>query len=249
MHGEEIIYQCHGIQFKGYLAYDMSYEGKRPAVIVAHGWTGQGEFTRKKAEALAELGYIGFAIDMYGDAKTAANQQESEALMSPLFMDRKLLQERILAAYETVSKFRLTDSNKIGAIGFCFGGLVVVELYRSGAPVSGVVSFHGVLVDSLFGFQAKKVPLAPKISGSLLVLHGYKDPLTPQDDLLKFEAEMNEAGVDWQLLTYGQACHAFTNPKAKAPDLGRAYDPLTDHRSWQSMRLFFKEVFHSLSAD
>lgn len=236
MKKEIVTYEASGIKLKGYLVYDESIREKRPAVIVAHAWRGQDDFARKKAEELARLGYIGFAADLYGDGISVNTNEEAEALMKPLFADRKTLQERILAAFNFISNYEGTDKDRIGTIGFCFGGLTAIELFRSGAPVRGVVSFHGLLG----GFT---LPIENNIKGSLLVLHGYNDPLVSQNEITDFQKEMDKAGVDWEMNIYSKTSHAFTNPEANDTKLGLIYNATSAHRSWQSMQQFFKEIF------
>jgi dienelactone hydrolase len=238
----EIIYRIDSEVFKGYLALpDIAKQNPAPAVLIAHAWMGRDDFACEKARALAELGYIAFAADMYGQGKVVDNPEQAGALMMPLFENRSLLQKRIRAAFDVLSNRPEVDKTKIGAIGFCFGGMTVVELLRSGAPVKGVVSFHGVLADELHDHKAKTVPIAKDIQGALLVLHGYKDPLVSNDDLQKLEKEMSNANVDWQVHIYGTAKHAFTNPQAKDPKSGLYFDSKANDRSWHSMKYFLKE--------
>lgn len=220
---------------QGYCVFDENNTNQRPAVLVAHDWSGQNNFACQKAEKLAELGYVGFALDMYGDGKQGKTNEEKSALMQPLMRDRTLLQRRMLAAFDAVKKIDPVNPSKIGAIGFCFGGLCVLDLARSGADVTGVVSFHGLLH-------------APEnashlIKAKILALHGYADPMAPPDLLLKFASEMTHAKADWQIHAYGNTLHAFTNPDANDPTFGTVYDAKANHRSWIAMKNFFDEVF------
>lgn len=220
----------------GYYTFDDAFSGKRPAVLVAHDWSGCNDFSRKKAEKLAELGYVGFSIDMYGDGKIGDTKEEKTALIQPLLDDRALLARRINSAVEKVKTLDFVDSSRIGAIGFCFGGLCVLDLARSGANVSGVVSFHGLLFPpqhSLFS----------SIKAKILALHGHDDPMVPVEQVNAFETEMTNAHVDWQLHIYGQTMHAFTNPIANDPDFGTVYNSIADSRSWIAMKNFFLEIF------
>lgn len=216
---------------------------KRPAIIVAHAWMGQDSFARHKAEALAELGYIAFAADLYGEGKTASNPQEAQSLMTPLFQNRSLLQKRIKRAFEVVQAHPGVDTSRIGAIGFCFGGLTVIELLRSGVDVKAVVSFHGVLGNQMGTIRANPVPIANNIKGSLLILHGYEDPLVSQDDIQNTQKELNQAGVDWQMNIFGHTSHAFTNPDAHDKEHGLNYQPISAERAWWAMMHFFSESF------
>ncbi len=240
---EIINYHINGTSLKGHLIFDANDSKIRPAVIVAPHWRGCDAFTLQKATELSRLGYIVFAADVYGDGKTATTDEESAALMEPLFLDRKLLQKRIGAAFDYLSKHPLVDSTRIGAIGFCFGGLTVIELLRSGKPIAGAVSFHGVLGDKKGSLRATPGRLHENIKGSLLVLHGADDPLVTKDDILQLEKEMSDKGVDWQIHIYGNTKHAFMNENANDASKGLVYNPRTAKRAWQSMINFFNEIF------
>jgi dienelactone hydrolase len=243
MKSETLIYKSKGCTSKGFLTYDDAIEGKRPAVIIAHAWRGQDDFARQKALELTKLGFVAFAADLYGDGKTATTNEEAASLMQPLFINRRVLQERLIAAFEVVKNHPLVDDTKIGAIGFCFGGLSVIELLRSGVSIKGVVSFHGVLGDQMGNIQAIPGKRHKKINGSLLVLHGNDDPLVTIDDIVNLEAEMTENGADWQITIYGNTKHAFMNEEMQAPEHGLVYNPKTAKRAWQSMINFFNEIF------
>lgn len=242
MHQETIIYQSGKTKLKGYIAHDDKSSGKRPAVIIAHAWRGQDSFVREKADELAKLGYVGFAADVFGDGKTATNDDEATQLMMPLFLDRQLLRDRIVAAYNMIKKHPTVDPKRIGAIGFCFGGLTAIELFRSGVDLRAVVSFHGLLGSGKGEAKAKTVPIAKNITGSILVLHGYDDPLVSREDIAHFQNEMTTHGIDWQMHIYGQTVHAFTNPQAHDQAHGLVYNARAAKRAWQSMRNFFEEV-------
>ncbi|TAK78238.1 MAG: dienelactone hydrolase family protein [Gammaproteobacteria bacterium] len=232
---QKIEYHDGDVTLEGFYAYDATIKGKRPAVLVAHDWSGKNEFACHKAEKLAELGYVGFALDMYGKGKTGNTKEEKIALMQPLMSDRAKLQKRIIAALDAVKKLESVDAEHIGAIGFCFGGLCVLDLARSGANVKGVVSFHGLL-------HAPEGIASHPIKASILALHGYDDPMVTAEHVMAFGNEMTQAKVDWQLDMYGNAMHAFTNPQANDPGFGTVYNKKADERSWIAMRAFFKEV-------
>lgn len=237
MQTRKIEYSEGDTKLEGYVAYDENFSGKRPAIIVAHDWSGRNEFACKKAEKLAELGYIGFALDVFGKGIIGKTVEEKSALIKPLLDDRALLRKRILAAFDTVKKLENIDTSRIGAIGFCFGGLCVLDLVRSGADVRGVVSFHGILIPP--------PPNLPKatIKAKVLALHGYDDPMVPPAQVDAFAKEMTAAKVDWQIYIYGNAMHAFANPAAHDPKLGTVYNNLADKRSWIAMKDFFTEIF------
>ncbi len=238
MNEKTIPYQAKGVQSEGFLVYNDQVRTPCPGVIVAHAWRGQDDFARNKARELAKLGYIGFAADIFGNRKTASNDEEADALIKPFVVDRKLLQSRMIAAYETLINQAGVDQSRIGAIGFCFGGLSVIELLRSGTPVKSVVSFHGVLGNT----GAKTVPIAKNIKGSILMLHGYEDPLVPINDVLNIQKEFNDAGIDWQMDIYGHTSHAFTNPQAHDTKKGLIYNEKINKRAWLAMKNFFEET-------
>lgn len=236
MHTETIEYAVGNAELEGYLAYDPTKPGKRPGVLVAHAWRGRDDFVAEKAEALAELGYVGFAADVYGRGLSGDTDEKALALMQPLLDDRSVLRARIGAAVHTLAEHDMVDPHHLGAIGFCFGGLTVLELARSGAAVRGVVSFHGLLGNP-------NPQDAKNIRCKVLALHGNDDPLAPPEDVDAFGKEMTQAGVDWQMIVYGNSMHAFTNPSADDPANGLQYNADADRRSWQAMRAFFDEIF------
>lgn len=238
-----ISYSCDNVNLKGFLYHHPKILGKRPGIIVAHAWRGIDAYDKNKAKQLAELGYVVLAADVYGFEKPAQNDQEAFERMLPLFLDRALLQKRITAAYEVLKKQKHVDAERIGAIGFCFGGLTAIELLRSGTPIRGAVSFHGVLGDKIAEHKAKTVPIAKEIKGSLLVLHGHDDPLVSSADIAAFQKEMTDHCVDWQMHVYGHTSHAFTNQEALESDSGLMYNERADLRSWRSMQNFFSEIF------
>ena len=231
----KIEYFHDGTRLEGFFAWDADAVQPLPAVLVSHAWAGRDEFACGKALALAELGYAGFALDMYGDGIVGSGPEENGKLMAPFMADRTLLQGRQLAALETVRKQPEVRTASVAAIGFCFGGLCVLDLARSGADLQGVVSFHGLLAPP---GNTKGV----QINAKVLVLHGHEDPMAPPEQVLALEQELSAAGADWQVHVYGGTLHAFTNPRANEPDAGKLYREIADARSWQSMRNFLEEV-------
>ena len=225
-----------GTLLQAFFAYDDSFEERRPAVLISHAWGGRDEFVNDKAKQLAELGYVAFALDMYGQGVVGANPEENAALMQPFMEDRQLLQRRIHAALYAVTLLPWVDDSKIAAIGFCFGGLCVLDLARMGADVKAVVSFHGLLT---LPEESGDKPVIAKV----LALHGHDDPMATEEQLKAFTIEMTDLNVDWQLHSYGNTVHAFTNPKANDPVFGTVYNAIADKRAWQSMKNFLEEVF------
>lgn len=224
-----------GLRLEGFLAWDDARSGPLPAVLVSHAWVGRDEFACGKARALAELGYAGFALDMYGDAKLGNGPEECGQLMAPFLADRPMLQARVAAALEAVRALPETDGDRVAAIGFCFGGLCVLDLARTGADLRGVASFHGLLIPP-------GNTQGTKIRAKTLVMHGYDDPMVPPEQVLALADELTQAGADWQIHAYGGTVHAFTNPKANDPGFGTVYQASADRRSWQSLGNFLAEV-------
>jgi dienelactone hydrolase len=223
-------------RLEGFFAYDNSSSERLPAVLISHAWGGRDDFVMQKAEQLAEMGYFAFALDMYGEGKTGSTEQEKIALMQPFMDDRAILQQRINAALYAVTSLPWVNDQQIAAIGFCFGGLCVLDLARSGANIKGVVSFHGLLNKPDFVTDNT-------ISAKVLALHGYDDPMNPPTILTEFFDEMTHLKVDWQLHNYGNTQHAFSNPLANDPKLGLIYNSVAEQRAWLSMQNFLSEIF------
>ncbi|MEQ1529993.1 MAG: dienelactone hydrolase family protein [Methylococcales bacterium] len=224
------------VLLEAFFAFDDAITKRRPAVLINHTWAGRDEFVAGKAKKLAELGYVGFAVDMYGKGILGSGPEENAKLMQPFMADRAMLQKRMQAALAAVKLMPWVDDSKIAAIGFCFGGLCVLDLARTGADLKGVVSFHGLLAPA---DNIKDTPIKAKI----LAMHGHDDPLGPVAQAVAFEDEMTKAGADWQLLTFGHTMHAFTNPVANDPGRGMLYNSVADRRSWLAMQNFLAEIF------
>lgn len=236
MQTQYVDYKDGDVVCEAYVANDDSKKGKKPAVLVSHAWGGQGDFERNKAEKLAELGYVGIALDNYGKGKRGTTMEENGKLMQPFVDDRAMLKKRLLAALTFAQSLDSVDKDKIGAIGFCFGGLCVLDLARSAAAgVKGVVSFHGLFTPPGLGKQEK-------ISAKALILHGFDDPMAKPDSMIALGKELSEAGCDWQVHAYGNTMHAFTNPEANMPENGILYNASADKRSWVSMKEFLAEA-------
>ncbi len=229
---------AHGdVKLHGWLAADESSKEKRPGVLVVPEWWGLGEHAKESANRLAKMGYVALAVDMYGEGKTTNDPKVAGGWAGALKGDRKLMRARVTAALDELRKHPLVDPSRIAAIGYCFGGTTVLELARSGAPVVGVVSFHGAL-DTPDAKDAKN------IKGKILVCHGADDGFVPDKDVAAFADEMRQANVDWQMISYGGAVHSFTNPEADKHGIkGIAYNAAADRRSWEAMKQFFAEVF------
>ena len=233
MKTEEITYQYEGKNYIGFVAYPE--KELAPLVLIAPSWAGRDLFVEEKAKELAKIGYVAMAVDMYGDGKVGSSTEENQSLMTPLVENRDHLKGVINEALTKGKSLKGVDANNVAAIGYCFGGLVVLDLARSGTEVNGVVSFHGLLMGSEIA--------EPGISSKILVLHGERDPMVPLEMVDEFQKEMTNANADWQLHSYGNTYHAFTNPEANDPSLGTQFNKDSNNRSWQSMNNFFEEIF------
>jgi dienelactone hydrolase len=214
-------YEDAGVVLEGLIAWDDAVEEPRPGILVSHAWAGRGEFEDQKARQLAELGYVGFALDLYGKGKRGSSTEENAALMQPFLDDRGMLQKRLLGSLNTMRTQPEVDPAKAAAIGFCFGGLCVLDIARTGEDLAGVVSFHG-----LFGSPGNTA--GQQITAKVLAL---------------LAEELTSAGADWQLHAYGNTMHAFTNPDANDPGFGTVYSKQADNRSWAAMCNFLAELF------
>ena len=234
---ETVDYKQGDTTLEGFLAYDDSISGKRPGVLIVHQWQGITDYEKMRAKMLAEMGYVAFCADIYGKGIRPHTIQEAGALAGKFRSDRKLLRARVNAGLDELKENKLVDPNRIAAIGYCFGGTTVLELARSGAKLNGVVSFHGSL-DSPNPADGRNIKC------KILVLAGADDPFQKPDDLAAFEQEMKDSEVDWQIVFYGGAVHAFTQPDVDKLNLpGAKYNERADKRSWRAMKDFFAEIF------
>lgn len=234
---EVIEYKDGETVLEGYLAYDASIKEKRPAVIVVHEWMGINDYTKKRCEQLAALGYVAFAADIYGKGVRPQKPEEAGKEAAKYKGNRALMRSRMNAALDWVKKSDKVKSDQVAAIGYCFGGTAVLELARSGADVKGVVSLHG-------GLDTPTPQDAKNIKARVLACHGALDPFVPQKDVEAFKKEMDEAKVDYMLIIYSGAVHAFTNPNSgNDPSKGAAYNKKADERSWEHMKLFLTNLF------
>jgi dienelactone hydrolase len=237
MQARDVDYRCGEVNLRGYLALDERIGGKRPGVLVFHEGLGLGEFAMERARRLAGLGYVALAADMFGDRRQASNLQEVATLVGGLRAEPEKLRARGRAALAALAALPQVDAGRLAAIGFCFGGSVVLELAREGADLKAVVSFHGVL--------ATKMPAQPGlVKASVLVCTGVDDPLAPPEQVADFKNEMQTGRVkDWQVIAYGNTLHGFTNPAADGSIMRTAlYNEQADRRSWASMKSLFDEV-------
>jgi dienelactone hydrolase len=234
---QNIQYRHGATVLEGYLAYDDSLTGRRPGVLVVHEWWGLNDYAKGRAEQLARLGYVAFALDMYGKGVSTSDPNEAGKLAGPFRNDRALMRARAEAGLAVLKGRPEVDPTRIAAIGYCFGGTVVLEMARGGADLRGVVSFHG-------GLSTPNPADARHIKGKVLVLHGSDDPFESPAGIAAFQDEMRKGGADWQMNFYGGAMHSFTNPKAGTYGIkGVSYNAEADRRSWLAMRNFLDEIF------
>jgi dienelactone hydrolase len=226
-----------GTALQGYVVYDDAVSGQRPGVLVLHDWRGLTDYTTRRAEMLAKLGYIAFEADIYGKGVRPQSVPEYMAQITIYKSDRTLYRERARAAYEAFLKQPLVDPSRIAAIGYCFGGTGVIEMARDGLDLKGVVSFHG-------GLDAQPLSANATIKPKILALCGADDPYEKPEDMKAFEQQLRENNVDYEITYYGHAQHAFTDPGVDALNQnGAKYNAPADRRSWQAMRDFFAEIF------
>lgn len=237
MQTQPITYADGDTTLRGFLAYDDSTSEPRPGIVVVPEAFGLGQNAKDRAVRLAELGYVALAADPYGEGREYTDLQEAMEAMGPLTEDPAVFRQRARVALETLSALPQTDNSKLAMIGYCMGGGLSLEMARDGAPLCGVVSFHG-------GLQTKQPATAGGVKAKILVCHGVDDPMIPAEQVTDFMAEMTQAGADWQFISYGNTVHSFTNPLADGSlMLGIKYSAASDARSWQAMRNFFDEIF------
>ena len=234
---KNIAYEDGKVRLEGYLAWDDTIQGKRPGILVVHEWWGLNEYARTRAEQLAAMGYLAFAVDMYGKGKVTTHPKQAGEWMNETMANVKNWQARAIEGLQVLQQQDLVDASNIAAIGYCFGGATVTQLAYSGAPVKGVVSFHGALPlpsnDQDINTQTK-----------MLIAHGNEDPFLTEAHVQKFRNALEKTGIDWQMVIYAGARHSFTNPAADKVGMDALkYDKQADERSWRHMQLFFDELF------
>ena len=236
---ETVIYTIDSLRMQSYVVYDENIEGKRPAVLVIHEWWGLNDYVKRRAGMLAEMGYIAMAVDMYGNGRMGNDPAEAQNLSTPYYTDPAMAKKIFDAGLEEFKKNPNVDLSKIAAIGYCFGGGVLLNLARMGEPLNGVVSFHG----SLTGTPADK----NLTKAEILVCHGEADPFVPKEQVDLFKKQMDSIGKSYTFKSYPGATHAFTNPDAtemgKKFNIPIAYNAAADSASWNDMKEFFGRIF------
>ena len=237
---ENVTYSVDGTSMQSCLAWDDAQDGTRPGVLVFPEWWGLNDYIQERTKQLASIGYVALGVDMYGEGKTVDTPEQAGTLMSGVLADMEMGTARVQAALDTLSGQALSDSGRLGAIGFCFGGALVLHMARKGMPLKAVVSFHGAL-DSFH------TPTPGGILAKVLVCHGAADQLISADSITAFKAEMDTAGADCEFIAYDGALHGFSNPAAdergRKYNLPLGYDQAADAQSWQSMKSLFERVF------
>lgn len=235
-----IDYQAGDTKLVGYIVYSDEFEGKRPGVLVVHEWWGHNEYARERARMLALMGYTAMALDMYGDGKQAEHPEDASRFSTAIRQNSELAQQRFLAARDVLIQQETVDPDKLAAIGYCFGGSVVLDMARNGIDLQGVVSFHGGLTTQ---HPAEEGKVTPKV----LVFNGDDDPMVTPDQIKDFKSEMTKANVSYDFVSYPGAKHGFTNPEAddygQKFNLPLEYNALADIKSWMAMTTFFTSLF------
>lgn len=233
----DVRFTADGKTYQGYYAYDDATDAQRPGILVYPEWWGVNDYAKSRTRQLAELGYAALAVDVYGEGKTVDKPDVAEQLAGALKKNPQQLNTISQAALKALQDQDQVNPQQVAAIGYCFGGYAALELARTGAPLTGVVSFHGDL-------NTPNPDGAKNIQAKILILNGGDDPYVTAKDLENFKKNMRDAGVDWQLTSYGGAVHSFTNPQADSYHLdGIGYNPSADKRSWEAMKSFFAEIF------
>ncbi|MEO1055033.1 MAG: dienelactone hydrolase family protein [Bacteroidota bacterium] len=238
--GEEITYSTDSTEMKGYIAYDASKEGPRPGILVVHEWWGHNEYARKRADMLAELGYVALAVDMYGDGQTADHPDDAGNFAGMVFQNIDEAKARFIRAMETLKSNANTDGDKIAAIGYCFGGSVALSMANAGMDLDGVVAFHS-------GVALPIQPDSGAVKAKIIVCNGADDTFIKPEHITAYKASMDAAGADYQYIAYPGAVHSFTNPGADTVgtkfNLPLAYNQEADQKSWEEMKKLFEEIF------
>lgn len=239
---ETIKYDIAGQLFEGTLSYDDSIKGKRPGVLVVHEWWGHNAYAKKRAEMLAKLGYTAFALDMYGAGKVADHPEDAKKFMEATLADMKVAEARFNVALKLLKDQPTVETSKIAAIGYCFGGSMVLHMAKVNPDLAGVISYHGAL-----GISANTKPVATPVKTKIMVFNGADDPFVKKEQIDAFKQDMKTVGADYEFIDYPGVKHSFTNPEAdafgKKFNMPLVYDEKADKDSWEKTQAFFKKIF------
>lgn len=237
MKTERLLYQENNQDLEAFIAYPLkALKEKTPVVILCHAWKGRDDFICEKAKEIANLGWVGFSLDMYGKGVLGNSKEENISLKKPFVENREKLQKRVFKAFEKACSLPYVDREKVAVLGYGFGGMCALDLARCGAKLKRVISVYGHL-------DSPPRSLVQEIQAKILVLHGSCDPIVPQEELRRFEKEMEASKVDWQVHIYGGAMHAFATPGANIPAAGILYHPKAAERSFLAIQSFLHEIF------
>ncbi|MBI2790690.1 MAG: dienelactone hydrolase family protein [Gammaproteobacteria bacterium] len=235
----EVEYQLNSsIVSKSFIAYDTNVTTPKPVVMILPDWRGRSDFYCNIARKIALLGYVGFAVDIYGNAVLGQHIDDKKILLEPLRQNRAELISRMQSVYNYISQQSYVNSSQIAGLGYCFGGMCVLDLVRAGTRVNGIVSLHGLLAEPT-------IDVEPIIHSKILILHGYEDTYVKPNQILEFANEMTRKKADWQIHIYGNTSHSFTKPGADDPALGLKYDAVANTRSWDATMYFLNEIFNA----
>ncbi|MEW6469700.1 MAG: dienelactone hydrolase family protein [Bacteroidota bacterium] len=236
---ESITYSLDTLSMNGYIAWNENDSSRRPVVLVVHEWWGMNDYPKMRARQLAQLGYLAMAVDLYGNGKTVDDPQSAGKLAGPFYQNPQMAKARFDAALDRIKSHPMADTAQLAAIGYCFGGGMVLNIARLGSELDGVVSFHG----SLLGVPADK----SKLKSYILVLHGDADEFVKPEEVDRFKAQLDSIGAPYTFVAYPGATHAFSNPgadeKAKKYNMPIAYNPSADSASFREMQGFFEKIF------
>ncbi len=239
---EAIVYEHQGAKLEGFLAYDSRVKERRPGVLLVHEWWGHNDYIRERAKQFASLGYVAFAVDMYGAGKVTADPKQASAWSKPFYDDRDFFRSRLQAGLQQLTQQPGVEKSKVAALGYCFGGTAALELARSGADLASVISFHG-------GLGTPKPATAGTMRAQVLVLNGADDPMVKPEERAQFMVEMRAAGVQWEFVEFGGAVHAFTNKAADSYGIpGVAFNAIAERRSWERSKAFLAETLEGQTA-
>ena len=236
---EEITYSTDSVDMKGYIAYDAAHEGERPGILIIHEWWGHNDYVRQRADMLAELGYVALAVDMYGDGKVAEHPQDAGKFAGMVMQNLDAATERFDKAYEVLASHKMTRSQDISAIGYCFGGSVALTMANAGKDLDGVAAFHS-------GIELP-IPPGEDLKARIIVMNGGADPMIGADAVAKFKTQLDSVNADYRYIEYPGVMHGFTNPEAtelgKKFEIPLVYNKNADEESWSSLQAFLKEIY------